>query len=253
MLKSTEFITTKSFRLAIYAKGSRKADKLALVLPGKLDTKDYLHIRNHVNFLSAKGYFALSFDPPGTWESNDDITQYTMSNYLKATNEIIKYYGNKPTFIIGHSLGGSIAILAGTKNQYVTHFASIMSHSTFNPNIKKQYPNIGWRNKGYKIHLRDTPQEYPDKSKTFKLPYAFLEDEIQYDMLIDLSRCKKPKLFIAGSKDINVKPEFVQNAYNISSKPKYIYTIDSNHKYCKNERLIDEVNVIIDKFLTEFF
>jgi pimeloyl-ACP methyl ester carboxylesterase len=251
MLKTTEFIKTKSFKIAIYAKGSIKADKLALVMPGKLDTKDYSDMRGHVNFLATKGYFALSFDPPGTWESDGDITIYTMSNYFKAINEIIEYYGNKPTFLVGHSRGANMAIFAGITNRYVTSFVSVMGNATFNPVIKKHYPNKDWETKGYQKHIRDTPPGYSEKEKVFKLPYTFLEDEIQYDMLDDLSKCKKPKLFIVCSQDIAVKIELVQNAYNISSEPKQIQIINSGHDYRKSKELIEEVNVIIGKFLEE--
>ena len=42
------FVQTKGFKLAIYSKGNPKSKKLALVLPGKLDTKDYAHMKSHV-------------------------------------------------------------------------------------------------------------------------------------------------------------------------------------------------------------
>lgn len=59
-------IKTENFQLAIYSQGNSNSSKLALVLPGKLDTKDYANMRGHVNYLANLGYFALSFDPPGT-------------------------------------------------------------------------------------------------------------------------------------------------------------------------------------------
>ena len=62
-------IKTKTFELAAYTKGDQNSPKLALVLPGRLDTKDYIHNTSLVDYLSRRGYFALSFDPPGTWES----------------------------------------------------------------------------------------------------------------------------------------------------------------------------------------
>jgi len=57
---------TRSFKLAAYIQGKPTADGLAIVLPGKLDTKDYAHMQSHVDFLAERGYLALSFDPPGT-------------------------------------------------------------------------------------------------------------------------------------------------------------------------------------------
>jgi len=43
-----DLIKTKDFDLAMYAKGDSSSPKVALVLPGKLDTKDYHHMRSHV-------------------------------------------------------------------------------------------------------------------------------------------------------------------------------------------------------------
>src|SRR3972149_11567035 len=123
-----ERIKTKNFELAVYEKGNEGAAKIALVLPGRLDTKDYVHMRSHVDFLAANGFFALSFDPPGTWESPGGIELYTTTNCLVAVDELIAYFGNKPTLLAGHSRGGTVAMLAGTKNPHVDRFISIFSY-----------------------------------------------------------------------------------------------------------------------------
>lgn len=81
-----------SFTIATYMQGNPDAEKLALVLPGKLDTKDYAHMRSHVDFLAERGYLALSFDPAGTWESPGDISLYTLNNYLKTIDELIEHF-----------------------------------------------------------------------------------------------------------------------------------------------------------------
>ena len=88
-------IQTDSFEIAVYSKGDINSKKFALVLPGKLDTKDYFHMKSHVDYLAHLGFFALSFDPPGTWDSPGDIRLYTMTNYLKAIHELIAYFGNR--------------------------------------------------------------------------------------------------------------------------------------------------------------
>lgn len=245
VLKTTEFITTKSFKLAIYRKGSDKASKLALVLPGKMDTKDYPHMHSHVDFLSTKGYLALSFDPSGTWESEGSIEEYSASNYFKAIKEIIEFYGNKPTLLVGHSRGGSIAILAGTKIKQVERFAVIMT----NPDFKKHFPDLEWKEKGFRTHFRDTPTGYDYETKEFSLPYRFLEDDVQYEVLDDLKKCKKPKLFVAGLKDIHVKVEDAQKTYDLSAEPKYIELIDSEHDYRKDKKSIEKVNELLGKFI----
>src|SRR3990167_2532913 len=153
-----ERIKTKNFELAVYAKGNEGAAKIALVLPGRLDTKDYVHMRSHVDFLAANGFFALSFDPPGTWESPGGIELYTTTNYIRAINELIEYFGNKPTLLLGHSRGGSAAMLASMSNPAIIGIVVIMAN--YGPPTP---PNDEAKQNGFLVSYMDLP---PGTSKT---------------------------------------------------------------------------------------
>lgn len=245
-------IKTESFELACNIQGNEAAQKLAFVLPGRLDTKDYPHMKSHVEYLSNRSFLALSFDPPGTWESPGDIGLYTMTNYLKAINELIEYFGNRPTLVFGHSRGGSMALLAATRNQHVTHFASVMGGYSYAPNVYKDLPGKeAWKTQGYKLEKRDQPND-PHKIREYKLPYSFLEDSQQYNMLDDLRKCTKPKLFVYGTRDITVKPETVKTAYEAASEPKMLLSLDSDHNYRFNPHLIETVSSFVDQFLNAY-
>lgn len=245
-----KLIKTKSFQLAIYFQGNPNSEKLALVLPGKLDTKDYFHMRSHVNYLASIGYLAVSFDPPGTWESPGDIKLFTMTNYLKAIDELVSYYNNKQTFIMGHSRGATIAMLAGTTNPYITAYAAIMSSFTKNGFEEKKDDN--WKRRGYIISKRDLPPGGGPKEKQFKLPYSFFEDQTQYSMTEELVKSTKPKLFILGQQDSLVSPKNVKETYGLLSQPKEIYELNSDHDYRNNDKLIQEINIVIGNFLKKF-
>ncbi len=240
-------IQTPNFNLSAYIQGSPNSPKLAIVLPGKLDTKDYLHMRSHVDYLSELGFLALSFDPPGTWSSGgEDINDYTITNYIQATKELITHF-NIPTFLIGHSLGGTIAMLVGLKNPLVTHFGSIMSYYTFDPKIEPKYINPEWQSVGYKVHHRINPITLD--LIEFRLPYHYLEDQVQYDVSDNLRHSPKPKLFILGQKDIVVKPQVVQSAYDLSAPPKELFKINVGHNYKEIPQTITQINGIIGQFL----
>ena len=98
-----KILKTKNFELAVYEKGDFNSPKLAIAIPGRLDTKDYIHNTSLVDYLASRGYFALSFDPPGTWESPGDMSLYTTTNLIKSVNDLIEFFGNKPTLLAGHS------------------------------------------------------------------------------------------------------------------------------------------------------
>lgn len=242
-------VKTNSFQLAIYSQGNPNSEKLALVLPGKLDTKDYSHMRSHVDYLAKMGYFALSFDPPGTWESPGDIKLYTMTNYLKAINELINYYGNKPTLVMGHSRGGSMAIIAGATNPHITSFVSIMS--SYSRGAFQEKDN-NWEEKGYIIAMRDFPPGGGAEEKGFELPYSFFEDQMKYDLTENVLSSIKPKLFFLGKHDTLVYPRTIRKTYELFANPKAIYELDSDHDYRFNEKLIEEVNTVLGEFLNKY-
>lgn len=235
-------ISTKSFALAVYSKGDEASERIALVLPGKLDTKDYPHMRSHVDFLAEQGFFALSFDPPGTWESPGGIELYTMTNYLKAINELVEYFGNKPTILLGHSRGGSMAMLGAITNPYVTHFIAVMSRAGESVPDKPMKPG------DTSISYRDLPDN-PNKKKKLELPLSYFEDSARYNILEGLKGCTKPKLFVLGTRDITVKPGEVRAAYKVAAEPKELCEIDSDHSYRWHPPLIEEVNQIVWDFL----
>src|SRR5688572_887080 len=118
-----------SFEVATYANGDPEAKKFALFLPGLLDTKDYPHMRSHVDFFAGLGYYAVAIDMPGTWESSDDISDFTTTNCLAAIKKVITA-ADRPTFIFGHSNGGRLAALASAENPQVEAVAIAMSATT---------------------------------------------------------------------------------------------------------------------------
>ncbi len=244
-------IKTKSFNLAIYSRGHSSANKFALVLPGKLGTKDYPHMHSHVEYLAKKGFLALTFDPPGTWESPGDISLYTMTNYILAANELIELYGNKPTFIMGHSFGGAIALYVGLTNSSVTHFAQVMSGISYKTGGHGEKADKEWQATGYRLSTRDMPIN-TNKTREFRLPFSFEEDRINFDMTEQLKKATKPKLFILGKDDQLVKPSEVKSNYKLAAKPKELFELEYGHDYRRNEKMINLVNKAIGNFLEKY-
>ena len=233
-------IHTKSFGLAVYQQGDIDAEKLVLCLPGRLDTKDYAHMRSHVDFLAEKGYLAVSFDPPGTWESDGDIALYTTTNYLKAIDELIEYFGNKSTVVLGHSRGGSMAILAGITNPHVTHFIAVMSHYA-----PSERPDV---TEEVRVSYRDMPPgiKPTEEKKAFHLPMTYFDDSTEYT---GLETCIKPKLFFLGKEDNMVLPDDVRESYELAAEPKQLYELDSEHDYRYHPTAIKEVEQVVFEFL----
>ncbi len=240
-------VRTKTFELAVYAKGDEDAAKLALILPGRLDTKDYKHMTDIVDRMAAEGYYAVSFDPPGTWESPGSIDLYTTDNYLKAIQELIDYFGNRPTVAIGHSRGGSMALLAAVKFDEVTSAVAIMSHYGPVGSPKPESINIG-----YETSLRDLPPgtERTEEKEEFKLPLSYFDNGDVFDPN-DLKTCTKPKLFFWGNQDQILSRDSVMQGYDASAEPKKLIELNCEHDYRLHAEIIEEVWQNIREFMAD--
>ena len=241
-----KILKTPSFELAVYVKGDPKSTKLAIIIPGRLDSKDYVNNISHVNHLADQGYLALSFDPPGTWESPGSIEIYNTTNYLKAINELITYFGDKPTLLIGHSRGGTVAMLAGIDNPNVTGFIAIMSYYGAPSEPSEESKKQGWQDENRDFPPGETKSKV---MKHYKLPMSYFEDGAHYDALEGLKGCKKPKLFFYGILDSINDTEDVKKMYDAASKPKAIYAVNTEHDYRYHPEIIKEINKAINTFL----
>jgi len=242
-------IKTKSFELAVISKGNEKSKKLAIAIPGRLDTKDYANFVSHVDYLANRGYFALAFDPPGTWGSSGGIQIYTTTNYLKAIDELIEYFGNKPTLLLGHSRGGTVAMLAGTSNLYVACFVAIMAtYGIPTP------PRLDETQTGVYLSYRDFPPGTlkTRKQKKFALPLNYFKDGEKYYPIPALKNCPKPKLLFYGTDDEFTKPEKVKEIYETIPEPKMIHELNSDHDYRYHPKIVEEVNNVIGQFLDKY-
>lgn len=243
-------IRTKSFGLATIQAGDESAEKFALVVPGRLDTKDYAHMTAIVEHLESLGFFAVSFDPPGTWESEGSIDDYTMTNYLKAIDEVIEYFGNRPTLMVGHSRGGSVSTNAAARNKHITLLVTCMSR------IQKQEDDMAWREQGYIDEYRDIP---PGTERTPKedlihieLPYAFHADSLQYDSPEVLQSLNIPKLMFSGKQDVITPPELIEEAFAMAPEPKMFHAVDFGHDFRLSKEIIEDVKRKITEFLEKY-
>jgi len=242
-------IKTKSFELAVLTRGDEEAQRVAILIPGRLDTKDYANFVSHAEYLAACGFYAIAFDPPGTWESSGDISLYTTTNYLKAIDELIAHFGSKPTLLLGHSRGGTATILASVNPVVMGIVLVLSNYSMPSP------PDENALRAGFQISYRDLPPgDYETKEqKEFKLPLSYWEDAKQYDPLAVLRSCVKPKLMISSTRDEFSSPQKIQEIYDSVPEPKMLRVIDSNHDYRRHAESIEAVNVAIGEFLKKFF
>ena len=241
-------ITTPSVSLGVYTAGDPQAPKLALCLPGYCDTKDYPDLRTHADLLAKHGFYAVAFDPPGTWGSAGDITEYTTTNYLKAIDELIALYGSRPTLLLGKSMGGRMAQL-GAQNAAVCGFVSVVGAAT-GAVADDIFTKKEWPTHSRHTPHRDLPND-PAQFRDFVIPYSFLEDAATYDTFAVLPGLTMPKLYIAGETDTLVPPEKLRRAYKAAGEPKEFVILPMGHDYRKDRSELKRVNDTIARWLAE--
>jgi hypothetical protein len=239
-------IKTKSFTLAVRTEGDKNASKVVIMLPGRLDTKDYANFVSHLEYLAGKGFYAVAMDPPGTWESPGPIDLFTTTNYIKAVNELIEYFGNRPTLLLGHSRGGNIAILASTNPHVVGIVLVISSYGA-------PYPPKSPVN-GVQMEYRDLPpgRERTKEQVEFAMSLKYFEEGKNFDTLAVIKNCKKPKLMFSATNDKYYTPREIEEIYDSVPEPKMLFELNSDHGYRRHAEVIKEVNRVMGKFIDKY-
>lgn len=247
-----DIFETKTFQLAVNSKGSPNSKRLAIALPGRLDTKDYECFNKHLEYLASKGFYTVSFDPPGTWESPGGIELFSTTNYIKAVNELIESFGNKRTLLLGHSRGGATATLAGVNNPGVIGLVLI------NPSLGVPTPPDAKTLKtGVYIDYRDLPPgtTRTEKKKKFELSLNYFKDGGKYDDAEVLKTCTKPKIIFYSTNDEFNSLKEVEEVFASIPEPKELYKINCTHDYRLYPEVVEEINkevgLFIDKYLPE--
>lgn len=235
---------------AVIHRPEKVSNKLAILCPGYLDSKDYAHLVTLAEDLAALGYTAVRFDPTGTWESAGTIEQYLTSQYLADVRSVLEYMLKERDYervlIGGHSRGGMVSILYAAQDHCISVVLAIMpsssepSRSAISLSGKR---GEEWQKTGYETSWRDVPGS--SEKRKFDVPYAHVKDRIQYDVPSALKKIQVPIVLVAGENDDKILPERVQRMFEQANEPKAFTIIpDIGHDYRHNPKEIRIVNDI---------
>lgn len=242
-------IKTNSFELAAITKGDPESEKVAIALPGRLDTKDYWNFGSHLEVLANKGFYALAIDPPGTWESPGGIELFTTTNYIQAVNELIEQLGGKPTLLFGHSRGGATAALVAAQNSHVIGLVTV-NESLGAPSS----PDPKTISSGFYTDHRDLPpgDHKTVKQKELRVPLAYFADGRKYDDSESLKRVRVPKLLFYSEDDEFTSTNEFEKIFVSLPEPKVSYKLSGTHDYRYYPEAVEEVNLKVSSFINDY-
>jgi len=220
-----------------------KTDKLAILCPGYLDSKDYAHLVELAKMLPTKGYTSVRFDPTGTWESDGDISEYKNTQYLEDIKSVLDFmltqHEYKDILLGGHSRGGQLSILYAARDPRITTVLGIMPSSGPAPTGPMR---DAWKKTGVSISQRDLPDD-KSKKREFHVPYSHAQDRDQYNVVKDVKKVTAPLIFIVGELDTIVPPEDVKEIFSNAHEPKKFILIPGiGHDYRHHNSEIEKVN-----------
>jgi pimeloyl-ACP methyl ester carboxylesterase len=223
---------------------STETDKLAILCPGYLDTKDYAHLVKLCDELAACGYTAVRFDPTGTWESGGDISDYNATQSLSDVRTILEHMilerDYKHILLGGHSLGGHIAMQYASQDPRISVVLALMSpYSLRRPLYKDGIEK--WENRGYRTSKRQIPGR--NEKREFSVPYSNAEDRLKYNVTDSIRHFRGLLILIGGELDDRIFMEDLRLIYDNANEPKKLIIIKGiAHNYRHNDRDIDIVN-----------
>lgn len=222
-----------------------KTEKLAVLCSGFLDSKDYAHLAGLAEELNNEGYTVARFDAYGIWESEGMPSDYATSQYLADLKNVIDFMETQGNFthllLGGHSKGGFAALYQACIDPRVSAVLAIMS--TF-PFIKEnnQATIEKWEKLGERVSHRNVPGT--NEIKEIILPFSYVADRLQYDLLAKLPHLRAPLIMVAGSEDKLALVADVKALFNQAPEPKEFIMFEGvGHDY----RKFPEQITLVDK------
>ncbi len=219
-----------------------QTEKLAILCPGNVDSKDYDHLVGLAEQLCLNGYTVVRFDPTGTWESEGDISHYTTTQYLMDVKNILEFMLTQNTFtnvlLGGHSRGARVAILFAARDPRISTVLGIMPASSTTATLEQR---ALWEKNGFKISLRNIPGK--NEKREFRIPFSFATDGEQYHVLEDVKKIHVPIILVAGELDTITRPEEVKRVFDTANERKKLILMNGiGHDYRHHPEEIELVN-----------
>lgn len=218
--------------------------KAALLLPGYLDSPDYLHMRIFEKRLLELGYSVERLDSCNLWKTGD-VKNYLVTNIIKQVKERINYYNTlhpEEIVLIGHSLGGFTSILAGSLLSEVTKIVALCPPCSIDGLAKK------WESKPTRISKRDLPND-SSKYREFNVPLTFVKDASNYSAIEAVHKITKPLMIFIGMEDTSVTPKETEVLVTNAINPHVVRMQKMGHDFRKSEKECNIVMIEIEKFL----
>lgn len=220
----------------IYYQKLGKGQNLIMLHGWKQDVSSFWEVAGLL-----KGQFTLwLIDLPGFGRSDNPKTAFSVSDYAEIIKDFINQMGIKNPILLGHSLGGRIAIKLASKYPQILYKLILEDSAGIRP--KRDIPKFIFYTLA-KIFKYLVPNIFNLKEKVRVKFYKGLESDyltagslkdtftkvLNEDLTADLPRIKTETLIIWGKQDKSVSPSVGKRMYQSIEKSKLIIFENVGH------------------------
>ncbi|MBU1197832.1 lysophospholipase [Candidatus Micrarchaeota archaeon] len=176
--------------------------------------------------LEKSGLLVLAFDFFGHGESDGDPREISTSQELSDLDAAIRFlrthYSFKKLFLIGHSMGGVVALLRAAYQNDVDALILVATPLHFS-----RYPDAFYSKKEVDAWPATGILRIRGLGSEFDLNYSFKEDQCRFDIEKAVRDMTCPALFIHGKRDALVPFSESEHAFQLARDPKQLALIDN--------------------------
>jgi len=236
-----KFLNSQGGTLVGYLfKPLRKTSSALVICHGFSGFKEVFKI--FARYFSLRGFVTLAFDFTGNGESDGFFTDGTISQEISDVNSAINFlkkdHGIEKICVVGHSMGGAVALLAASRNKDINCVVALAPLAELQDKPYKKYANEMadvWDSKG----LCDIVK----CKKMRSLEMKFFYDLKNHDVLESVRKIKVPILVVHGDADSIIDIKEGRSIYNSAKvREKYFYKVKgTDHYFSKGKWKVSKV------------
>ncbi len=231
---------------------------LAFVMHGLGGFKEQPQIQTITDAFKKNDYMVIRFDTTNTLgESDGKYEEGTATNYYEDLEDVINWaksqtWYQEPFILAGHSIGGFCTAFYAEKypdkvkalaplSTVISGKLNFEAHKTYNEKELKL-----WQESGWKI---DESRSKPGVIR--RLPWSYMEDLSQYDLLKEADKLTMPVLMIVGENDNFTPFQHQKILYDKLTGKKEIHIIKGAEHTFRQEEHLKEIKQIFNDWLAK--
>ncbi|MCL4354700.1 alpha/beta hydrolase [Patescibacteria group bacterium] len=206
---------------------------IVIVLHGLEGNKENLQV--WTDMLNPLGIGTFRFDFRGTGESGGKYQNKTLGGFIDDAKAVLNYVyqlkevDKNKIALLGHSLGGTTAILLSSEDDRISTLA--ITSLAINP---KRVITRLYDEKDSLLRVKKNHVKFRKDSEIKLLKNNFFQDSKDYDLVLEAQKIPYRFLIVVGEKDILVKFQEVKSFTSVIKNAKLISLINSGHNLAED-------------------